>query len=99
MSDIVPYGVLFLVVRGVDRVDVFAVKPILNVTECFTETLEVYYLALTKESYCVLYIRVINKPQDIVIGCACLLFCCELIRRTRCEKPLKTLGFSLAQGF
>lgn len=40
-------GVLFIVKRGVNRVKILAVKMVLYVTQCFAETLEMYYFALT----------------------------------------------------
>ena len=67
--------------------------------ECFTETLVMHDLSCAKELDHVAYVGIVGKAKDVVISDSCFLFCYELIRRTRCEKPLKTLGFSLAQGF
>lgn len=39
-------------------------------------------LALAQIAQHILYIRVIRQDQQIFIGCACLLLCCDLIRAT-----------------
>ncbi len=49
---------------------------ILNMTECFAETLEMDDLPFTKITNGVTNVRIFHHPQNIVIGCAGLLFCC-----------------------
>ena len=90
---------LFLVKCRVICVKVLVIQCVLNYAHTVAEALEVDDLAFTQKAYGVGNVAVIAKAQDVVVGKPCFLFCCELIRRTRCEKPLKTLGFSLAQGF
>ena len=42
--------------------------------QAFTEALIVHKLALTQKAYHIFHIRVINKPQDVIVGGAGFLF-------------------------
>ncbi len=87
-------------VKGrITSVEVFTVKPLLRNLQRFTESLIVDNFSFAEVANGVDDVRVINKAENIIVGDTRLLLGCELIRRTRCEKPLKALGFSLAQGF
>ncbi len=88
-----------LIEGRIKRVEVFGVQAVLGQSQSFTKPLEVHNFAGAQEFNGVFYVGVVGKAENIVVSGAGFLFCCELIRRTRCEKPLKTLGFSLAQGF
>ena len=78
---------LLFVKLGIKSVKVLRIKVILNDTQRLTEALEMNKLSLAKELYRLSYVGVVGKTQDVIVGLARLLLCCELIRRTRCEKP------------
>ena len=54
---------------------------------CIAEALEVHDLAFAQELDGIGNVGIVAESKDVVIGLARLLLCCELIRRTRCEKP------------
>ena len=49
---------------------------------CITKPLEVDDLALAQEADHVIDIRIIGQAENIVIGKAGLLLCCDLLRTT-----------------
>ena len=54
----------------------------------FSKALEMDDLALTEELDNIIYVRIIGKPQDIVIGYTCFLLCCNCVRITRSKNPV-----------
>lgn len=60
---------------------------------CFTESLVVYDFTFPKEFNRVTDFRVFDETQDIVIGGACLLLCCDLVKTTAAESLEKALFF------
>ena len=48
-------------------------------THSLAEALVVDYLALAEEPDNVVYVGVIAKTQDIVVGDSCLLLCCKIL--------------------
>lgn len=50
---------------------------------CIAKPLEMYYLALTKKFYYLVYIGVIRQTQNVVIGCACFLLRRKIFRKVR----------------
>lgn len=54
----------------------------LQFVKCFTETLEMRYLALTQEFYHVIDIGIVGKTKNIVICRSCFLLCCTVARTT-----------------
>ena len=50
-------------------------------TLCFTETLEVHDLTGTQELDDVADVRIVGDAQDVVVGHAGLLLCCEVLRQ------------------
>lgn len=81
-------ALLLLVEAGVDIVDVFFVQPVLHQTQPFAEALEVDDFPSTQEFDDVVDIRVIGKPQNVVVGDAGLLLCCDRVRTTCRYLPL-----------
>ena len=78
------YGGL-LVKSRVGEVDVFRVHLFLAKPQALAKPLEVHDLPLPKEADDVVYIRVVGKTQNVVIGEAGLLFCCNGVRTTFLE--------------
>ena len=66
----------------IGEVDVFLIHALLGQSDCFTETLEVHDFPLTQETDHIVDIRVVRQAEDVVIGKAGLLFCCDLVRTT-----------------
>ena len=66
--------------RRVGKVDVFLVHLLLGQTHRLAEALEVNDLPLTQEADDVVYIWVVGKAQNVVIGEAGFLFCCNGVR-------------------
>ena len=60
---------------GVHTVDVFLVQFLTKEFRCFTKSLEMDDLPLPEELNYIIHIRVIRKPQDIVVGDPCFLLC------------------------
>lgn len=46
---------------------------------CFAESLEVYDLPRAEEPDDIIYVRVVTETEDIVIGDAGLLLCCQIL--------------------
>lgn len=59
----------------------------------FAETLEMHDFAFPQETDWVADFRVFDKAQDIVIGSAGFLFCCDLVKTTAAENLEKALFF------
>ena len=78
------YGGL-LVKSRVGEVDVFRVHLFLAKPQTLAEPLEVHDLPLPKEADDIVYVRVVGKAQNVVIGEAGLLFCCDGVRTTFLE--------------
>lgn len=53
-----------------------------------SEALEMDQLPLPEEFNHIVYIRIVGKAQDVVIGCACFLLCCNPANTTETpDKP------------
>ena len=68
---------LSLVKTGVDRVNILLVQPVLDQPQSFAEALEVDDFPCTQEFNDVVDIRIVGEPQNIVVGDAGLLLCCD----------------------
>lgn len=64
----------FSVERRVESVKVLAVEVVLDEFERFTETLKMHDFAFTQKSYRVADVGVVDEANQVVIGCARLLF-------------------------
>ena len=72
-----------LFVKGrVDQIDVFLVHPVLRQPQSLAEALEVDDFPGTQEFNDVVDIRIVGEPQNIVVGDAGLLLCCDRVRTT-----------------
>ncbi len=80
------FGVLFLssllVEARVYVVDIFLVQAVLGKPQSFAETLEVHDLTRTQELDGIADVRIIGKAENIVVGHARLLLCCDDIKTT-----------------
>ena len=72
--------------RGVHVIDVFLVQPLPQQLHGLAEALEVDDLALAQEADGVVYVRVVGDAQDVVIRDPRLLFCCNCINTTFCNR-------------
>lgn len=63
----------------VKRIEVFGVQAVLCNPQCISKTLEVDDLALPQEYDRIAHIRVVDQPQDIVIGQPGFLFRSEIL--------------------
>ena len=70
---------------GVGEIDILAVHLFLAQPQTLAEALEVDDLPLPQEADHVVHIRVITETQDIVIGEAGFLLCCNGVRATFLE--------------
>ena len=66
----------------VDGVEVFAVQIILHDTQAFAEPLEMNDLTLPEEADRIDDIRIVHHAENVVIGGAGFLFCCNCERTT-----------------
>lgn len=80
------FGVLFLssllVEARVYVVDVFLVQAVLGEAQAFAEALEVHDLTRTQELDDIADVRIIGKAENVVVGHARLLLCCDDIKTT-----------------
>ena len=67
---------------GIHKIDILLVELFAQQLDRLAEALEMHDLALTEEADDVVHIRVVGKPQDVVVGQAGLLLCCNHIRTT-----------------
>ena len=68
--------------RGVHKVDVFLVHPVLRQPQTLTEALEMNDLARSEEFNDVVDVGIIGKTQNVVICGAGFLLCCDCVRTT-----------------
>ena len=71
-----------LVESRIGKVDVLLIHTLFGKGNGLTEALEMDDLPLTQEADHIVDIRVVGQSEDIVIGKAGLLFCCDLVRTT-----------------
>ena len=70
-------------VKGrIDIVDVFLAQAVLGKSQTFAKSLEVYDLPLAQEPDSIVDVWVIAEAENIVVGNASFLLCCELVRTT-----------------
>ena len=72
-----------LVEGGVIAVEVFGIQLILRDSQGFRKALIVDDLAGTKKFDGIAHVGVINKAQNVIVGCSCLLLCCYRSRATK----------------
>ena len=89
---------LLFIKRRIDRVEILGIKIILHNAESIAKSLIVHDLPLAKEFYGVSDVRIVNKPQQVIIGGASLLLCYYHVLATKswCVKVRKIL---ILQGF
>ena len=76
----------FSLVKGrIEIVDILFVQFVFGQAQSLAEALEVDDLPLPQEADHVVHIRVITETQDIVIGEAGFLLCCNGVRATFLE--------------
>jgi len=90
-----PFALVLLSVEGgVEGVEVFGVQLVCYDAKGFAKALEVDDLPLAEEAYCITDVRVVTQPQDVVVGCAGFLFCCNGKSATFASK-INPIGFIL----
>ncbi len=67
---------------GIHEVDILITQSVLCETQAFAESLEVYNLPGTEETDGVIYVGIIAEAENVVVGDACFLLCCDLVRTT-----------------
>ena len=67
----------------IECIEVSGIQVILNHPHRFTEPLEVDNLPFTEEAYGVADFRILDQPQNIVIGEPCFLFCGHILIEIR----------------
>ena len=75
------YGGL-LVKSRISEVDVFGVHLFLAKPQTLAKPLEVYDFPLPQKADDIVYVRIVGKTQNVVIGEAGFLFCCNGVRAT-----------------
>lgn len=75
-------GGLRFVKSRVERIEVAAVQMFLDGAEGFTKPLEMDDLTFPEEANGIADFRVFDDAEDIVVGGAGFLFCCDLVRTT-----------------
>ena len=67
---------------GVEGIKVPAVQPVLETAQGFTEPLEMDDLPFPEEADGIAHIRLLYQAQDIIVGGAGFLLCCNLVNTT-----------------
>ena len=63
-------------------VDIFLIQAFAKLLHRFAEALEVYNFSGTQELDDIIHIGIVRKSEDVVIGRASLLLCCNCVRTT-----------------
>ena len=72
---------------GIEVVDVFLIQPFLRQPQRLTEALEVHDLPGPEELDGVADVRVVGKAENVVVGNAGFLLCCDGVRTTFPKTP------------
>ena len=67
---------------GIDGIEILLIHLLNSAAKPLTEALIMDYFPLPQELYDVVYVWIVAEPQDVVIGRARLLLCCNHIRTT-----------------
>lgn len=78
----------------VEGVEVLGVQMILNDSQTFAKPLEVHHFSLAQESDGIADLRVLDQAEDVVIGGAGFLLCCNHVRTTFCQNLIGQAVFS-----
>ena len=70
------------------EIDIFLIHFLFAESQTFAKALEMNDFSFTQKTNDVVYIRIIAKPENIVIGFSRLLFCCNDIRATSLKLPM-----------
>ena len=71
-----------LIEAGIHIIYILLVQAVLHQPQCFAEALEMDDFPGTQEFNDVVDVRIVRKPQNIVVGDAGLLLCCDRVRTT-----------------
>ena len=74
---------ILLIKARIYCIKILFIKVILNISQGFAESLEMYDLALSQVSDRIYNIRIIHHPQDIVVSRSGLLFCGHVFNEIR----------------
>ena len=67
--------------RGIHAVNILLVQLLPEELDAFSKALEVDYLPFPQELDYIVYVWVIGKPQNIVVGYPCFLLCGQVLRQ------------------
>lgn len=76
------YLALLFIKARICRIVIFTVKSICYKPQALAEALIMNNLTLPQKFYRLNNIRIVNKPQNIIIGYSCFLLCCKHPRTT-----------------
>ena len=75
-------SIYLFIKRRIGRIEILLIHLLNSAAKPLTEALIMDYFPLPQELYDVVYVWIVAEPQDVVIGRARLLLCCNLIRTT-----------------
>ena len=78
--------------RRIHKIHIPAVEFLAKELDCFAKSLEVDNLTLPEESDHIVHIGIVREPEDVVIGRASLLLCCNGKSATFANK-INPIGF------
>lgn len=87
-----------LVEGGIDSVDVFLIQSVLCHVERIAEALIMDDLPFTEEAERIEYIGIVNEAEQIIVGDASLLLCCNEKCTTFSEIPVNFDGNIACSG-
>ena len=82
----------------IECIEVLFVQLISSETETFTESLIMHDFPFTKELYYITHIGVVNKAEDVIIGCSRLLLCRHILVEVGDDVAL-ALKISRSKGY
>ena len=77
----------------IEGIKIFRIKLILDGPECFAEALKMNNLSCTEEADGLDNIRLLDKPENVVISAAGFLLCCKVFMKI-CDRVSLRLKFT-----
>ena len=74
LNKVFPFCYCLHVKCRIHKVNIFLIQLFPQKLNCFAKALEMNDFPFPEELNHIIHIRIIRKPQNIVIGCSCLLF-------------------------
>lgn len=73
----------------IEGIKIFRIKLILDGPECFAEALKMNNLSCTEEADGLDNIRLLDKPENVVISAAGFLLCCKVFMKI-CDRVYRS---------